>query len=130
MKNFLVTILAFLCLFSSAGAIVNLHFCMGKLRSWDLVPGMQHNICDNCGMEKNAQKGCCHDEQKLLQADQVQQVVNHEPILQVNADAAILHTGYYLQPLPAALPAKPVFTAGYSNPGDPPIYIRNCNFRL
>ena len=36
MKKLLITILALVYLTVSSGATVNLHYCMGKLMSWDL----------------------------------------------------------------------------------------------
>jgi hypothetical protein len=70
MKKFMVTILAFLYISTSTGAIINVHYCMGKLAGWEF--GQQSsNTCGKCGMEKSDKKdnGCCKDEHKFVKND-------------------------------------------------------------
>lgn len=66
MKKLFVFVLCIVYLASSAGAGLQLHYCMGKLAGWDLgAPASNH--CQHCGMEKKAGKQhCCHDEQKWI----------------------------------------------------------------
>jgi hypothetical protein len=70
MKKFSVVILALVYLTASSGATINLHYCMDKLRSWDL--SHKQGKCGTCGMEKKGHKGCCRDEQKTFQLDKDQ----------------------------------------------------------
>lgn len=75
MKQFAITILAFLYIGTTAGANIHLHYCMGKLADW----GLGHNkskTCGECGMEKSEEKdnGCCKDEHKFLKNDSDQKI--------------------------------------------------------
>jgi hypothetical protein len=65
LKKLLVTILAFLYLTTSVGATVHLHYCMDRLVDWSLA-GDEEKECSNCGMHKDAAKGCCKDEHKQV----------------------------------------------------------------
>jgi len=73
MKKLLITITALVYFAVSSGATVNLHYCMGKLMSWDLS-AKSKGKCDSCGMEKTGHKGCCHDEHKQLKVEKDQKV--------------------------------------------------------
>ena len=56
---------------ASFGATIHLHYCMNRLTGASLWADAKVK-CGNCGMQKEASHGCCHDECKqiLLQADQ------------------------------------------------------------
>jgi hypothetical protein len=76
MKKFIISILAVLYLGTSIGAVLHMHYCMGKLADW----GIGHNkskTCGGCGMEKSNEKdnGCCTDEHKFVKNDTDQKVV-------------------------------------------------------
>lgn len=45
---------------ASSGATVSFHYCMGKFIGWDIDKDDSKN-CDNCGMHKQEQQGCCND---------------------------------------------------------------------
>ncbi len=130
MKKVLVTILAFTYLAVSSGATIHLHYCMGRLVGWDLG---EHNKkqCDNCGMEKKENKGCCRDEHKTLQIEKDQKVT--EATFQF-----IAHTPAVLTVTYADLPPVPVssMTMGNAATHAPPaaagvpVFLRNCNFRI
>ena len=67
MKKIFITILALIYITTSTGAVLHMHFCMGKLSDW----GLGHNesaTCGKCGMKEvmGSKKGCCRDEQKLI----------------------------------------------------------------
>jgi hypothetical protein len=51
--------------FASVGATVNAHYCMGRLMAVNLWAG-NTKVCTNCGMAKEKQHGCCHDEQRQV----------------------------------------------------------------
>jgi hypothetical protein len=73
MKRILSIIIAFTYLSTSVGATVHLHYCMGKLISWDFN-GHDSKKCDVCGMQKengkhpglSSNKNCCRDENKTI----------------------------------------------------------------
>ena len=129
MKKFLVTILALVYLASSSGAVVNLHYCMGKLKSWDLSHTSK-NTCGNCGMEK-ANKSCCHDEQKQLQTAKDQQLTVVDFQFCTTSAATFIHDFAGLSilfPVAVLLPVAPVMPPPGS--GKVSIFIRQRNFRI
>lgn len=70
MKQFLVFILAFLYLGSSAGATVHLHYCMGKLVDIQ-VGDHDKKPCSGCSSKKEnkCKKSCCKDEHKMVKLE-------------------------------------------------------------
>ena len=129
MKKFLVAILALVYLASSSGAVVNLHYGMGKLKSWDLSH-TSRNTCGNCGMEK-ANKGCCHDEQKQLQTAKDQQLTVLDFQFCTASTAAVIHDFASLSilfPVAVLQPVAPVMAP--PGPGKVSIFIRQRNFRI
>jgi hypothetical protein len=80
-KKVLVTILAFVYLYSSMGATIHLHYCMGKLASWGLI-NHETSTCPQCGMVKKtsasqcvaAKMDCCKDEHKQIKTDKDQKL--------------------------------------------------------
>lgn len=129
MKKFLVTILALVYLGVSSGATINMHYCMGKLMSWDIAH-KQVVKCGNCGMEKSSHKGCCKDEQKKLQIEKDQKV--SESVYQFHktgTDAVVI-----------VYPDVPVYFSSFATDkpvahAPPlikavPLFLLNCNFRI
>jgi hypothetical protein len=57
----------FLLIYSltTVGAVVNLHYCMGRYASWSLSYERVKN-CQTCGMTKAKSRGCCRDELKQV----------------------------------------------------------------
>jgi hypothetical protein len=138
MKKFLVTILAFVYLSTSMGAIVHLHYCMGKLVSWGLIDKDSKN-CLTCGMSKKssqtgyltAKMGCCEDKQLQVKTEKDQKLVQSE-----SQDLKFLPEGtsgnfqtsldFYVFSI----------TMGYPNANAPPqigkvpVFLLNRNFRI
>jgi hypothetical protein len=74
MKKFIVCILAILYMGSSTGAIVHMHYCMGKLVEQSLWHGKAKK-CSKCGTKENnksCKKKCCKDEHKLIKLNKDQ----------------------------------------------------------
>jgi hypothetical protein len=68
MKKFILSILATLYIFSTTGASLQMHYCMGRLADWSIGRD-NSSICGRCGMEKvgNSQdNGCCNDEETFV----------------------------------------------------------------
>jgi hypothetical protein len=132
MKRFFAFILLLIYSVTSIGATVELHYCMGKLSGWTLALIESHSKeCSKCGMEKtHLDKGCCHDESKLLkiQDDQKANYVSLEiSKLSVAAPVLIDHTvAYSLPKINELLPQSnaPPRISGVD------VYIRNCVFRI
>ncbi len=81
MKQFFTAILAVLYLGSSAGASVDMHYCMGKLANWSLTH-KKTTICPKCGMAKTSgkTKGCCKDEQKFFKDNTAQKITERSQL--------------------------------------------------
>ncbi|MBV9960776.1 MAG: hypothetical protein JO072_00895 [Parafilimonas sp.] len=128
MKKFIVSILSVLYLATSSGAAINFHYCMGKFTGWDLsLPAS--NKCSNCGMKKENQTGCCHDEHKILETkkDQLAAQINVVPDNNFKYLPAeyLAFTKNYL-----SVHADKIHTA-HSPPGINTIpFILNCVFRI
>ncbi len=128
MKKIIVAIIAVLYLGVSSGATVNLHYCMGKLVSWDLS-GDSNDKCPDCGMKKTG-RNCCNDQHKLIKVSNDQKV--SDMAYQLAQFAAIAPNQY------AELPALPVASITTKNPSThaPPrpgkvaLYLRNCIFLI
>jgi hypothetical protein len=130
MNKFFAIIIAFGYLTASSGAIVNLHYCMGKLISLDFSE-QQKGMCSNCGMHKKEQKGCCRDEHKILQIDKDQKISQSAyKFLRISSDA----TKAIYAELPLAYPSSILSENPGSHSPPPvtnlPIFILHCNFRI
>lgn len=67
MKRYIAFIIAFIFLFSSTGASIHLHYCMGRLAQSSIWGKKDSDRCSKCGMtKKESQKGCCNDDVKLI----------------------------------------------------------------
>ena len=130
MKKFLVTILAIVYLAVSSGATVNLHYCMGKLMSWDFS-AKSKSKCGSCGMEKRGHKGCCNDEQKMLKVDKDQKVSESAfQFLSISSVAiAVIHIELPLIYSSTLVTDNPTAHAP-PRLGGVPIFILNRNFRI
>jgi len=138
MKKFFATILAVVYLTTSMGATVHLHYCMGKLFSWNLTDKDSRN-CDHCGMPKTStgnhcmaiKGGCCKDTQTVVKLDKDQKTT--ESAYKFFTPAIDAVSGSF-----ADLPNRYVtsFIVDYPTtnaPPDPdkvPVFIRNCTFRI
>jgi hypothetical protein len=132
MKKIFLVILAFTYFASTSGAILHLHYCMGKMVEWS-VSGNEEGNCPVCGSDKGkmVEKGCCKDEHKQLK---------------VTNDHSITETAFQgLWLMAVALPVSfidiPAITFSSITEENPttnapphstgiPIYKRNCVFRI
>lgn len=69
MKNLLVTILCLAFFVVNTGFVVNLHFCMNKLHSWQ-IGAEQSEKCGKCGMGTSEGNDCCRNEVKVIKLQQ------------------------------------------------------------
>ncbi|HWJ27150.1 MAG TPA: hypothetical protein VNS32_11450 [Flavisolibacter sp.] len=131
MRKFVVTILAFVYLSSTSGAIVHLHYCMDKFVGW----GLWHNdnqTCSKCGMDKRQTKdnGCCKDEHKQLKVEGDHNATGGYQLTEF-VGAAVPATQFELPgiTLPTVTEQNPLSHAPPRS-GSIPVYIRNCIFRI
>ena len=130
MKKLLIAITALVYFTVSSGATVNMHYCMGKLMSWDLS-AKSDGKCGTCGMQKAGHKGCCNDEQKTLKVDKDQQVSESGfQFLSVSTVAiTVTHTELpfiYRSNLAADYPT----THAPPDVGNVSLFVLNRNFRI
>lgn len=69
MKKIIFLIATMAYMFSTTGATVYIHHCMGNVVDWDF---MKNDVdrCTTCSMEKDAENDCCKDEIKVLKIDE------------------------------------------------------------
>ena len=130
MKKFFATILALVYLTASSGATINLHYCMGKLMSWDLSH-KDGGKCGTCGMDNAGHKGCCNDEQKQLKIEKDQKAA--ETILQFLPKSSDAVANLFVN-MPTVFYSSTVveYPTAHAPPGlsAVPIFVLNCNFRI
>ncbi len=74
MKKFFLAILAIIYFGVSSGVAMNIHYCMGRIASVDL---MHHSDkCGKCGMKKSG--GCCKDEFKIFKINDSHKLISND----------------------------------------------------
>jgi hypothetical protein len=138
MKKALVSILAIVYLFTSMGATVHLHYCMGRLVSRGFMdrPGKS---CDFCGMQKMGassecvvgMKNCCREESKQIKNDKDQKTAQEffQVMKVVPAVADLPQPVCVNAVIPASVLSRLV-SHGPPLAGLVPVFLRNCNFRI
>jgi hypothetical protein len=76
MRKAIITILAACYFVVTCGVVVNLHYCMDRLASFELF-GEETDSCGQCGMDMHKNNNCCKDEVQFVKMkdDQVKSVV-------------------------------------------------------
>lgn len=134
MKKVVVYIIALLYIWLSTGAIVHMHYCMGKFVGSSLWSNNNNEteVCGKCNMSQKASKHkCCKDEKKLVKVVEDQKIADSVyQISQLNYTGITLN--YFTiseTPVPSQVQEKlrsnspPVYYRV-------PIYIRNSVFRI
>lgn len=131
MKKFLVTILAFVYISSSTGAIVQMQYCLGSLAAAGCC-NQKTNTCDQFGREKSRQKNvdCCKGVCKYLKIQS--QVANSSGFHLIRPVSPALPVFFFdmtsvdISVLPAENPTS------HAPPKDSGVaaYIRNCVFLI
>ena len=131
MKKFLVTILALVYMFTSTGATVHMHYCMGQLVNWGLWHGQSSSECGYCGMDKNQKENCCKDEHKFIKNNNDQKIA--EAAFTLMQSFSLAETAIFSQ---YTAPVIASITDIYPLPNAPPeangiaIYIIKCVFLI
>ena len=114
----------------SSGATINVHYCMGKLKNWDLL-NKQDAKCSTCGMDKTGHKGCCNDQQKTLQIEKDQKIAEASfQFLNITSNTApVAYSDLPFIYGSSLVLANPVALAP-PRLGKIPIFILNCDFRI
>ena len=125
MKKLLAILLLLVYTAASSGTVMSTHFCMGEFAGISIGEKQQEE-CGYCGMED---AGCCHD---LLQ------VVKIDDSQLVKASSVTFDYKFFALTPTTALPILLLFKGERNilisrssiDPGGPPIYLRNCVFRI
>jgi hypothetical protein len=138
MKKVLATILAFVYLSTSTGAILHLHYCMGKLVSWGLIDKDSKN-CATCGMPKKpnhkgcvtTKMGCCEDKHIQVKTSNDQKLDQSESqdfkfLLENPPENFQTWPDFYIFSLTYNYPAA----NGPPQIGGQPVFLLNQNFRI
>lgn len=75
MKKLLVAILAIIYLGVSSGIAMNIHYCMGKLFSVELMH--TNDKCSKCGM-KTGKNSCCNDKFKIVKLTDSHKIISND----------------------------------------------------
>jgi CDGSH-type Zn-finger protein len=126
MKRFTVAILAIIYFTISTGMVINMHYCMGKLRSVN-VDVLAKNLC-GCG--KKETKGCCKTEHKLVKLEDNHKASVADFIFQ--SPVCILQNTYSLINTPLINVNEQTAYNNHSPPllSQQDTYLRNCVFRI
>lgn len=131
MKKLLVTILALIYLGSSTGAVMHLHYCMGKLAETSFSKNT-NPTCGKCGMKTSQKKtGCCKDETKLVKNEQDQKASLSQFEFQQLA-IAVQPVAFFHLSTPV-LSNQLLITNAPNAPPDlhaPAVYLRVCSFLI
>ena len=129
MKKILLTILTFFYLMLSTGFSVELHYCMGKFSGINFTCN-QNRKCQKCGMTEK-KEGCCKDEIKFFKLEDnfknsnfhigsnVFKVISVKPYFpnwNFSSEILFVHTNFCVS-------EKPCYYR-------PPLFVRNCVFRI
>ena len=111
------------------GMTVEIHYCMGKVVAATLAKQDAEDACTKCGMEKQAQKGCCQDEAKVIKTDSAKKTEN---TVLAPFSFALTPSSPQFQLVQSTLlqAEKAQLSANESPGGSLPLYIRNCLFRI
>lgn len=125
MKKLLSIFLFLVYTAASSGTVMSAHFCMGELAGIS-IGEKEHKTCGYCGMEDAS---CCHDLQQVVKMDGSQLEKSSTPSL-----AFKLFTLSKIAYVPVNFKVwdyKDQFTvASLIQRGSPPIYLKNCVFRI
>jgi hypothetical protein len=124
-KKFLAILLLLVYTAASSGTVMSAHYCMGEFAGISIGEKQQEQ-CGYCGMDD---AGCCHD---LLQ------VVKIDDSQLVKTSLVTFDYKYVVPPIKQTFPIVILFKEGKNkfnqrsstDPPGPPVYLRNCVFRI
>jgi len=131
-RKIIVVILALVYISSSTGAMLHLHYCMGKIVDWDLGQ-KKSKICSGCGMKKDdrANNRCCKDEHKFIKNVTDQKITESgfqlirliSEVFPTSFDE-ILHNNFSTLKEENPISHAPPRSSGVA------VYVRNCVFLI
>lgn len=136
MKQFLVFILAFVYLVSSAGATVHLHYCNGKLV--DIRMGDDDKKpCRGCVAKKQTtkkpcMKSCCKDEHRMVKLEKDHQQTSEAQFKFLQPAAQAIPHSFFELPSVYIVSQLAQIPFSHAPPLKPPVelHLLYCNFRI
>jgi hypothetical protein len=112
----------------STGIAMDVHYCMGKEAGIDFY-GAKDDKCSKCGMvEKKG--GCCSDDHKFFKYDNSFKNSKNEISFLQSSETIITNSYSFNFDDQFISEKRTSFKIIDINLGGPPIYIRNCVYRL
>ena len=121
MQKFLLSILTLLYMASTTGAMLESHFCMGRLADWSIGHSAGEQ-CGLCGMQKSEEKdnSCCSDEESFFKVTDDQKAPGSIATPSIPSEATLpSHTACHVNELTRPLAHLPVVHAPPGSPGTP-----------
>ncbi len=127
MKKLIIFAVTVLYMGAATGANVNLHYCMQKMISWNIVKN-EEKKCGKCGMAKS--DDCCKDQQKLFKLNTDHKASENNIHFYKLAPAEIhFPAEFTLVSLSSLTVEYPLANAPPPDSGVP-LFIRNCVFLI
>lgn len=104
---------------------------MSDVAGWELSGKSSSSACENCGMKKQSDKGCCHDEKKTIKTQKDQYSVQSflyivkSPVVEISSD----YLNYYSTNLSNTIYQLP-FSNAPPYTAKVPVHIYKCVFRI
>ena len=124
MKKLLAILLLLVYTAASSGTVMSTHFCMGEFAGISIGEKQQEQ-CGYCGMED---AGCCHDLLQVVKLDGSQLEKSSSVSLDYKFTAPPSSNFTVVQTYSS--PSYDVKSHFDTNLDGPPIYLRNCVFRI
>ncbi|EEI92475.1 hypothetical protein HMPREF0765_2090 [Sphingobacterium spiritivorum ATCC 33300] len=133
MKRLILILMTVFYLASASGAGVHLHYCMGQLVDWTFVKDKTDD-CGFCGMEKKQplENDCCKDVDYKANLDKAYKINNQnykfEQVVFIIPQFKPLETSLFT-PVRVLLLSH-VMSKAPPLGEYPPIFLKNCTFRI
>ena len=110
---------------ASSGTVMSAHFCMGELAGVS-IGEKEQDACGYCGMDD---AGCCHDLLQVVKLDDSQMLKTSSVVLENNLLSLAQTVDFFRLEIIFDRKEK-IKCISPLKYGDPPIYLRNCVFRI
>ena len=125
MKKILAILLLLVYTAASSGTVMSAHFCMGELAGVS-IGEKEQDACGYCGMDD---AGCCHDLLQVVKLDDSQMLKTSSVVLENNLLSLAQTVDFFRLEIIFDRKEK-IKCISPLKYGDPPIYLRNCVFRI
>lgn len=125
MKRILAILLLLVYTAASSGTVMSAHFCMGELAGIS-IGEKEQDACGYCGMDD---AGCCHNLLQVVKLDDGQMLKTSSVLIENNF-LPLTQKLSFRSPEILFDRKETIQCVSPSKYGGPPIYLRNCIFRI